>query len=273
MLKINIFLFLVICTTLQAIPSEISPENCVGMFRQSHPRLEGIRWGNWGSRPYEYFWASKVVSMKDKTVIDLGVGLPSDYNWYAYASTVLKPSYYVGVDGDDRMEKEIIHGSNFDMLHMNMADLTFPNKEFDYAFCISTFEHIPYPICMKAIQEAHRVLKDDGLLIITLDEQWDKNLPFSHASSWNDLEQSLVQEDLFNTQSPISFCLPDFLNLIKKYFILANDDLSTDLSNKTIFSSSTGTTYYRRSNRDQSILHSPEVYNSCVSYAVLKKAS
>jgi SAM-dependent methyltransferase len=258
---------------LQAAPSSITPEKCAGMFRPNHPRLAGIRWGNWGSRPYEYFWASKVVSIENKRVIDLGVGLPSQYNWYAYAATELKPSYYVGIDADERIKQEILHGKNFDILHMNMADLSFADKEFDYAFCISTFEHIPYPAFMKSIQEAHRVLKDDGLLVITLDEQWNKNAFFSPGSSWNDLEHSLVKEDLADTQSPISLCLPDFLHLIHHYFVLANDDLSVNLTNKTITSSTTGATYYQRSNRDQSVLHSYEACNSCVSFAVLKKVA
>lgn len=242
----------------------------LGIFKPNNPRLEGLIWGNWGSRPYEYYWASRVASMANKHVIDLGVGLPSQYNWYKYAAKELNPYHYTGVDADDRIKQEVIQENNYSILHMNMSNLKFENKSFDLAYCISTFEHIPYDLFIKSISEAHRVLKDNGLLILTLDEQWDNNIPLSHGTGWNDLEQSLIKKGLFKPQH-LSFGLPDFLNLIKDYFTPLSNDTIIDLSKKTIYSKATGHIYYQRENRDPLILHSPECYNSCVSYAVLKK--
>ena len=71
----------------------------------------------------------------------------------------------------------------------------------------------------------------------------------------------------------LSFGLPLFLTLIHDYFVPVNDDIVVDGQKHIIFSKTTGQLYYQRVNRDPRILHSPEVYNSCVSYAVLKKVA
>lgn len=242
----------------------------IGLFRQSDPILQGIKWGNWGSRPYEYAWASKIVSVADKKVIDLGIGLPSQYNWYAHVINKLRPLFYAGIDWDARILNETIKGDHFEVSHMDMASLTYKDKEFDVAYCISTFEHIPYDIFIKTIQEAHRVIKDDGFLVITLDEEWDKNLPFAHDNGWNNLEQSVIEIQKFRRVHR-SFGLPEFLELIKDYFILAQDDAVVDPATNDIISSKDNFVYYHRNNRDYSLLNSGDHVNSCVSYALLKK--
>lgn len=242
----------------------------VGIFEKESPRLEGIKWGNWGSRPYEYEWVGKVVSVKGKSVIDLGVGLPSQYDWYRYVVKVLKPSFYAGIDIDGRILQEEVMENGFEIKYMDMSDLKYPDQTFDVAYCISTFEHIPYNIFMKSIKEAHRVLKDDGVLVITLDERWNKNLPITSDNNWNYLEQSVTAMGLYKV-GHISFGLPDFLNLIEDYFVLSNEDAVVHLDEKVILSEKSGKPLYHRKNREARILNSGEVYNSCVSYAVLKK--
>ena len=44
--------------------------------------------------------------------------------------------------------------------------LDFPDKNFDYVVMLATIEHLEYP--EDIIQECHRVLKNDGILIITM---------------------------------------------------------------------------------------------------------
>jgi SAM-dependent methyltransferase len=151
---------------------------------------------------------------------------------------------------------------------MNMALLRYPDQAFDVALCISTFEHIPYPDFMESIKEAHRVLKNDGLLIITLDEEWDKNQFFNQHNGWNNLEASLMQEGLFK-RGKRSFGLPEFLGLIQDWFVLVQDDAVVDAAG--IRSSVDGYVYYDRMDSDPAILNSGLPYNSCVSYAVLRK--
>ena len=249
-----------------------APTKQIGLFKSSDPQLHGIKYANWGSRPFEYYWAANVVEVKNKRVLDLGVGIPSQHAWYQYIIGTLSPDYYVGIDADGRMKNEEIHTNKYDMLNMDMSSLSFDDKTFDIAYCISTFEHIPYQIFMKSIQEVHRVLKDDGVLVLTLDEHWDKNLPLGHNNGWNDLEQSIMNTELCKT-SHQSFGLPDFLNIVKEYFVPLTDDIAIDDNKKTVYSQKNGQIYYQRQNRDPDILRSQIMYNSCVSYAVLKKKS
>ncbi len=265
----SIFASILVTTQLYA-DNIVSKVKSMGIFARSDQQLEGIKYGNWGSRPYEYYWIANSVDISNKKVIDLGVGLPSQYEWYKYVVNTLRPEYYVGVDTDGRMKSEIIKELNHAMLHMDMTLLAFPDKEFDIAYCISTFEHIPYLDFMKAIQEAHRVLKDDGYLVLTLDEFWDKNIPLDEHNGWNILEQTVPSEKRMQGDQ-ISFGLPDFLELIKEYFVPVDENVVIDINTKKISSSKDGAVYYQRQNRDPNILYSPEVYNSCVSYAVLKK--
>lgn len=243
----------------------------MGLFTRSDKKLDGLIWGNWGSRPWEYAWVSEIVSVAGKKVIDLGCGLPSQYNWYQYVANKLNPAFYAGIDFDGRIKNELVHGQNFEIKHMNMAKLEYPSEEFDIAFCISTFEHLPYPIFMEAIKEAHRVLKNDGLLVITLDEQWDKDLPMTSGSNWNDLEQSLQKQGLF-TRTSSTFGLPRFLELIQNYFI-PTENVIIDSDHATIYAQDKTKILYKKVNRDTSLLHSADLYNSCVSYVVLKKYS
>ncbi len=241
----------------------------IGMFKPTDKNLQGLKFGNWGSRPYEYAWVSSLASVEGKRVIDLGVGIPSHYNWYQYVVEQLKPAFYAGVDLDERIKDQLLSGSNFELKYMNMANLEYPDKSFDIAYCISTFEHIPYADFMGSIKEAHRVLTDDGLLIITLDEEWDKNEPSNYYNGWNTLELSLMQRGF--TRKNRSFGLPEFMMLIKDYFVLYQDDAMIDSTLGIISSKRDGFIYYQRENRDNSILNSGSVINSCVSYAVLKK--
>lgn len=242
----------------------------IGVFLRTDRRLENIVWGNWGSRPYEYYWAKTVVAIKDKNVIDLGVGLPSQYTWYHYVIKNLKPKFYAGIDCDARIINEQKKGRKYEIKFMDMSDLAYPSESFDIAYCISTFEHIPYDIFMKTITEAYRVLTPDGLLVITLDEEWDMNQPITHGNGWNTLEQSLIERGIFKRKAR-SFGLPEFLDLIKDYFVLYQDDAITDLSAGTIYSKTDGYVYYQRNNQDNTILNSGIDVNSCVSYALLKK--
>ncbi len=240
----------------------------VGVFTRSDKILRGIKFGNWGSRPYEYEWVASLVSIKGKDVIDLGVGLPSQYNWFAHVVNNLHPNFYAGIDCDGRVKKELITENNYEIKYMNMADLGYKSNAFDIAYCISTFEHIPYETFIEAIKEAHRVLKDNGLLVITLDEEWDKDQPTNYSNGWNTLELSLIEKGIFKREKR-SFGLPEFLSLIKDYFILYQDDAKVD--GNRIVSKSSNKVYYDRKDKDPSILNSGLPTNSCVSYALLRK--
>lgn len=283
LIKVFVFCMILMCTSsvyagqdcnAAESSSSLWKGKTIGLFTSSDSRQEGIRWANWGSRPYEYFWASHVVDLQGKKVIDLGVGLPSQYTWYQYVISEKKPAFYCGVDLDPRVLFEEIKVQSYEIRYMDMTDLKYPSHFFDIAFCISTFEHLPYDAFMQSIKEAYRVLNDEGLLILTLDERWDKDVVYTANNSWNNLERSLIQEGLFNDRCQ-AFGLRSFLSLVEDYFIPIDETVHVN-SQGEVASSRDENSFYKKINRDPHVLKSHdveygEIYNSCVSFAVLKK--
>jgi len=221
-----------------------------GFFVENDKRIENLKYGNWGSRPYEYFWASNIVSVKGKQVIDLGVGIPSQHNWYMHVSRKLKPEYYIGIDADERIRNEEKKGKNFELRWMDMTNLEFKRESFHVAYCISVLEHLTIDQLYKSIAEIHRVLHDEGLLIVTLDEVWNISAP-SH--DWNVLEKDLIKNGLYQRTGK-SFGFLEFLSLIEDYFIPCHS------------------INCMRVNSDPHVLHN-KYWNSCVSYVLLRKRS
>lgn len=230
-----------------------------GYFKPTDPVLNGLRRGNWGSREFEYMWASKIVSVKDKDVLDLGTGMPSDHNWHQFVREYLEPTSYVGIDINVRMKQEEINEPNHKMLWMDMTDLKFPDQTFDVVYSLSTYEHIPVAEqFFKAMEETHRVMKPGGILVVTLDEIWNTLLKPEQCicSTWNDLERDLDNKDYLEpAHSELlphsSFGISQFSNLVKKWF-------------KPIAVPPV------KQNAQQGLLYSRE-YNSVVSHGVYQK--
>ena len=238
-----------------------------GYFRPTDQRLDGLKFGNWGSRPYEYMWAATVEdNLEGKTVLDLGTGLPSEHNWHAFVRQYLKPKSYVGIDFDDRMHGERIDEDTHKMVWMDMTNLQFPDESFDFCYSLSTYEHIPTAeTFFKAMEETHRVLKPGAPLVVTLDEIWHTGLLAEPTSpelnplkskvvcqTWNDLERDLKKHNYFSG----SFGLRHFGALVSKWFKPLGLESWSDIPEKR--------------NADTGLLHSVE-YNSVVSYGVFVK--
>jgi len=75
-------------------------------------------------------------------------------------------------------------------LRANLEKLPYPNKFFDKIMCSEVIEHTPHP--QKLLQEFHRILKDDGFLIISF-----PNEPFI-----NFLKSILLRLQLFSLFFP-----------------------------------------------------------------------
>lgn len=221
----------------------------MGYFRRQHPRTAGIRYGNWGSRPFEYLWAAKNSPEPGKRIIDIGTGIPSQHNWFRYVQKKVQPSYYLGIDYDSRMVNEEIHEPGIDLVCMGMTDIEAESESFDFAYCISVLEHVDAEVLQQGFREIHRVLKPGSTFLITLDEIWDIDGP---DSDWNVLERDLIRSGAF-VRPGRSFGLKEFLPLIEAYF-------------KPAFS----VPIPEKANADSRLLHHKGV-NSCVSYAVLTR--
>lgn len=224
-----------------------------GYFTPSYPTLPGIRFGNWGSRPYEYFWAATITDVENKKVLDLGTGLPSEHTWYQFVLNNLSPVSYAGIDFDSRIKQEEINTDNCKMLWMDMSDLKFDDNSFDLIYSISTFEHFDNEDCfMKAIKETHRVAAKDAIMVVTLDELWNVYNKHGEHSSWNELEKVLIKNGKFDDKD-MSFGMKNFIELVKDYFVPEEMDPEDIIKN----------------NADPNLLHS-SVWNSVVSHGVFR---
>ena len=74
---------------------------------------------------------------------------------------------YYGTDISENVLSEI---KEFDQSKFKVADVSqnipFPSKYFDFIFALEIMEHVETPT--KMLQEIHRILKDDGTLILSV---------------------------------------------------------------------------------------------------------
>jgi len=166
----------------------------------------------WFSRPYEYTWVSQFINATD-VALDAGCGISHPFKFFLAE----KASEVHAVDIDKRIlsKEEIIKAIIDDFgeesvknvkdywfqkirfRNSSITDLPYENNSFDKVFCISVLEHmqdffnahpsihkthIPFlkKDIEKAMKEFHRVLKREGLLILTFDYP-DINLDYLKA--------------------------------------------------------------------------------------------
>ncbi|MBU0580167.1 MAG: methyltransferase domain-containing protein [Candidatus Margulisbacteria bacterium] len=106
-------------------------------------------------------------------VLNLGCGIGPQ-------AIIYKDQYkeMVGVDiNKERLElanqiMNVLDIQNFQTLHSNVEDIALPDKSFDKIIAIDIVEHLINPD--KFLQEARRLLKDNGLLLITFPAMHDK---------------------------------------------------------------------------------------------------
>ncbi len=221
--------------------------NKFGYFKPTDPMIHGIRYGNWGSRPYEYCWAANVVPVENLKVLDIGTGLPSEHTWHNYVRENLKPASYLGIDLDARLKNEEINEENHKVLWMNATELKLEDNSIDLIFSISTFEHIDdLEVFDKVMKELHRVLKPGGMMVLTLDEFWKHNV--QNCLPWNELEKARIRAGKLTHGRSYGIC--DFSEDIAQWFEPTE-------------------TPPVKQDCDSSMLYSP-VYNDCVSYGVFR---
>lgn len=142
-----------------------------GFFRTTDPRLDEVGGRklpvDWWSRPYEYAFSMKYAN---GVVADMGAGWMDRPFKDALAQ---KCDHVTAVDLDSRiMDLRAAQNVKF-VCH----DFTKPlGKKFDRIFCISVLEDLGDKL-PDALKSFAADLKDDGLIVITMDVKYDPEKP------------------------------------------------------------------------------------------------
>lgn len=134
----------------------------------------------WWSRFYEYAWAMKFCNKED-IALDAACGI--EHPFKLYLSQNCKEVYAIDIDKritsrnkiNKRMRKKLgiidanIYKYRLNLMHGDITSIPLPDKKFNKIFCISALEHLLDAGKIKALKEFHRILKDEGMLILTLD--------------------------------------------------------------------------------------------------------
>jgi len=153
------------------------------------------------SKTRAYFWPDAKFLLdyikEGDLVLDLGCG-----NGRAFREIKEKGAEYVGVDFSEELIKEakFIH-TEADFRIANALQLPFVDEFFDKIYCFAVLHHIPSQQLRKEfMEEAQRVLKSGGILILTVWDLWSnprakkvlfrnrlKKLFFASSLGWNDI--------------------------------------------------------------------------------------
>jgi len=200
----------------------------VGFFIKNNPISLKYTYANWGSRLWEIFLIKKwlnEINIKDKNVVDIGIGLPSDSNFYEFY--IESGCYLDAYDLDDRLKKDIvlserckIYYKSSDIMNEVMDDSV------DVVVALSSLEHYPIESFYKTIKEVHRILKPSGFFLVTLDITFNKNRSAPWAileKTYNNLPEIENNSGLRDVDKQIT--AENFLDMISLYFRTADNKL------------------------------------------------
>lgn len=137
----------------------------------------------WWSRPYEYAWASSFVN-EDHVVLDAACGICHPFKFYL--CNLCKKVYACDLDERLLSKNEIAadickafgqEGMNLlleylDKPLLSRQDITntsYTEAMFDRIICISVLEHLQEEELLKTLLEFKRLLKKEGLVVVTFD--------------------------------------------------------------------------------------------------------
>ena len=168
------------------------------MAERAHPEDPGFQEGS----PYRvnlfrrYAFANKFTEGKMVLDIPCGVG---------WGTSLLKGKYKIAIDNSaDAIAYGKKHYPGIDFLVGDMAGIPLKDNSVDVVVCLEGFEHVSKATGMQFLAEAVRVIKDDGLLIMTVPVilpggKHSGNPYHLHEPSLSDLKNVLAQK--FDTQS------------------------------------------------------------------------
>lgn len=225
-----------------------------GYFLKRNPITGKYTFSNWGSRLWEYKYTETMLKKwgaEGKRVVDIGIGLPSDSNFYKfYVENRVELTAY---DLDSRLPAVTQLSEKCKILNKNSANMAeIQTGSVDIVVAISNFEHFDIDSFEKTLLEVNRILKPGGKFLITFDIVMDHAKP----ATWAILEKSVngkpaVESDEVLGQEAKKLDLADYLNILSKYFAVPNTILNKDVLTKDL-------------------VHSDK-WNSKIGYAVVTK--
>lgn len=194
----------------------------IGFFLKTNPQTSKYSYANWGSRRWEYRYVEDLlnkIGVKNRRVVDIGIGLPTDSDFYK--SYIHSGCHLTGIDPDGRLKPVTNLSRKCRILRCSGEKIPLPAKSVDAVVVLSAFEHFPYKSFLATVREANRILKDDGDLIVTLDTT---TADHKKSARWAILEKTingLPSEEndlpLPNNGQPLS--IGRFMKLVSPYFV------------------------------------------------------
>lgn len=119
---------------------------------------------------YRYRFAYDLLSKikKDVTLLEVGAG----YNRHVLSKILPKNIHYNSLD----VTKD--YGPQDYYADISKDSLPFEDNSFDILICMETLEHVPYP--REAMKEFKRIIKDNGIIIISLPNEYNLYLRLAY---------------------------------------------------------------------------------------------
>jgi ubiquinone/menaquinone biosynthesis C-methylase UbiE len=162
------------------------------------------------------------MGINNKKIIDIGIGLPSDSDFYKFY--IKSGSFLTAFDPDSRLDKTTYLSSKCKIIRKSAEKMDIPSATIDVVVCISSFEHFPVKSFKKTIKEIHRVIKRKGHLIVTLDLTFNK----LQSARWAVLEKTIsglpaAENNLKIRPEHQQLTLEYFLKIVSPYFTVKNN--------------------------------------------------
>jgi GT2 family glycosyltransferase/radical SAM superfamily enzyme YgiQ (UPF0313 family)/SAM-dependent methyltransferase len=132
------------------------------MAERAHPEDPGFRQGS----PYREQLLKRYRLANQHLIGGICLDIPCGVGW---GTSLLKATRVIGLDiSREAVEYGKSHYSGFDFIVGDMQHIPLPAKHVDNVVCLEGLEHVTKDIGRKFLAEAHRILKDEGVMILTV---------------------------------------------------------------------------------------------------------
>ncbi|MFW6324593.1 MAG: class I SAM-dependent methyltransferase [Desulfovibrionales bacterium] len=150
------------------------------------------------SKRWEYPWALERAGLQaGQTVLDAGCGAS------IFPTYLAEQGCKTWAMDLDFPEEAVRAAPELEYVRGDLTSLPFSQSGFDAVFCISVIEHLPVPGMKQALSELRRVLKPEGILLLTTDlyrdaaeEVWYEGSEERFKVDWNFFDQTLLNEHI-----------------------------------------------------------------------------